>query len=268
MAERYSTHGRFWQLGEKVHQAIEAVGYAGLLLLESFYWLFWGWRQEQRVRLSAVVEQMVQTGVQAIPIVSMLSFTVGIMLAIQLIVTLGEFGAQSQAVLAIAVSVTREFGPLITGIVVAGRTASSLAARIGSMMVSQEVDALQVIGIAPVRYLSTPPLLALLIMMPVLTIIADVVAIIGGGLYSAPYLNVELSAYLWQSLSVLGVEDISQGLIKSVVFGLLIALVGVASGFTVRGGAEGVGRATTRAVVLAISTLVVADMVFTWYLNR
>ncbi len=268
MTGRHLSRGWFWHLGDRIHRSVEALGYAGLLLLESFYWLLLGWRQEQRVRPAAVAEQMVQTGVQAIPIVVMLAFTVGIMLAIQLIVTLAEFGAQSQVVLAIAVSVTREFGPLITGIVVAGRTASALAARIGSMVVSQEVDALRVIGIAPVRYLATPPLLALLIMMPVLTVIADVAAILGGGLYSAPRLNIELAAYMAQSLEVLAVEDVRQGLVKSVVFGLLIALVGVASGFTVRDGAEGVGRATTRAVVLAISSLVVADMVFTWFLNR
>ncbi len=268
MRSSSGTYGWFWQLGQQVRLAVEALGYAGLLLLESFYWLLMGWRQEQRVHPAAVAAEMVQAGVRAIPIVAMLAFTVGLMLAIQLMATLSEFGAQSQAVLAIAISVTREFGPLITGIVVAGRTASALAARIGSMMVSQEVDALRVIGIAPVRYLATPPLVALLVMMPVLTVIADTVAILGGGLYSAPRLQLALPAYLQQSLQVLEVSDVAQGLLKSVVFGLLIALVGVASGFTVRGGAEGVGRATTRAVVMAISALVVADMFFTWLLNR
>lgn len=259
---------KFAKLGDQVRHASEGVGYLGHLLLESLYWLFWGWRQKQRVQLSAIAQQMVEIGVNAILIVSMLSFTIGIMLAIQLIVTLGEFGAESQAVLAIAVSVTREFGPLITGIVIAGRTASALAARIGSMMVSQEVDALRVMGIAPVRYLAAPPLIALLIMMPVLTIIADFIAILGGGLYSAPHLNISLSAYMHASLNVLLPGDILQGLFKSIIFGLLIALVGVSSGFAVKGGAEGVGKATTKAVVYAISSLVIADMIFTYFLNR
>jgi phospholipid/cholesterol/gamma-HCH transport system permease protein len=256
------------RLGRGTLGVVSGLGYAGFLLLESLYFFFWGWRRGQPVRPAAVFEQMRQVGVDAIPIVAMLSMTVGLMLGIQFVSALGEFGAESEVVIAVAKSVTREFGVLITGILIAGRTGSSLAARIGSMQVSQEVDALAVIGIEPVRYLVAPALIAMLVMMPVLTILSDAVALFGAALYCSPILDISVSAYLVQTLQALEPFDIMQGVMKSVVFALLITLVGVSTGFGVSGGAEGVGRATTRAVVLSISSLVVADMMFSYFLNR
>lgn len=255
-------------LGGGAIKAVAWFGYVGLLLLEGLYWFVVGRWRGQPVKAAPIFYQMMEVGVRAIPIVTVLSFAVGVSLAIQSIYALKRFGAESQVVLAIAIGVTREFGPLITGILVAGRSASALAARIGSMVVSQEVDALRVIGIMPVRYLVTPPLIALLIMVPTLTIISDAAAIFGGALYSLPSLDIGLWAYLMASVDALKVSDVMQGIWKSIVFGVLIALIGVGSGFSVRGGAEGVGRATTQAVVLAISGIVIADMVFTFYLNR
>ncbi len=260
--------GPLAQLGRATLGALAGVGYAAMLLVESLYFSVVGWRIGQPLRLRAVFEQMRQIGVDALPIVSLLAFTVGIMLGIQFIAALGEFGAQSQVVLAVAKSVTREFGALITAILVAGRSGSALAARIGSMTVSQEVDALAVIGIEPVRYLVAPALIAMLIMLPLLTVFADAVAIFGAALYSAPALDVTPAAYVLQTLSLLSPGDIGQGLAKSAVFAVLITLIGVSTGFSVTGGAEGVGRATTRAVVLSICWIIVADMVFSYFLNR
>jgi phospholipid/cholesterol/gamma-HCH transport system permease protein len=211
---------------------------------------------------------MREIGANALPIVALLGFTVGLMLGIQFIASLSEFGAQSQVVVAVAKSVTREFGALITAILVAGRSGSALAARIGSMSVSQEVDALAVIGIEPVRYLVAPALVAMLVMLPALTIFANAVAIFGAALYSAPALNVTPTAYLLQTMSLLSAGDLWQGLSKSIVFAVLITLIGVSTGFSVSGGAEGVGRATTRAVVLSICWIIVVDMVFSFFLNR
>ena len=165
-------------------------------------------------------------------------------------------------------SITREFGALITGIVVAGRSGSSLAARLGSMVVSQAVDALAAIGIEPVRYLVAPALVAMVLMLPVLTILADVVALLGAGLYTMGPLDISLAGYFMQTLDILVMRDLWEGLSKSLVFGTLIALIGTSVGFSVSGGAEGVGRATTRAVVLSISALVMADMLFSYFLNR
>ena len=172
------------RLGRKAVAAVAELGYIGLLLLESLYFALAGWRVGQPVRVRMVFEQMRQVGVDAIPIVLLLSFTVGVMLGIQFIAALSEFGAENQVVIAVAKSVTREFAVLITGIVVAGRSGSSFAARIGSMNVSQEVDALAVIGIEPVRYLASPALVAMLIMLPVLTILANGASILGAALLS------------------------------------------------------------------------------------
>lgn len=256
------------RLGRRSVQTLADLGYAGMLLFESLWFLAFGWRQGQTVRLRMIAEQMRQVGVDAIPIVAMLSMTIGVMLGIQFIAALGEFGAESQVIVATAKSITREFGALITGIVVAGRSGSSFAARLGSMTVSQEIDALAVIGIEPVRYLVAPALVAMLLMMPVLTILADLVAILGAGLYASGPLDMNLSAYLAATLQQLEPRDLWEGLSKSVVFAVLITLIGVSTGFSVTGGAEGVGRATTRAVVLSISAIVVADMLFSFFLNR
>ena len=256
------------QLGRSTLDALSGMGYAAMLLYESLYLSLFGWRIGQPLRLRAVLEQMRQVGVDALPIVLLLSFTVGIMLGIQFVSALGEFGAQSQVVVAVAKSVTREFGALITAILVAGRSGSALAARIGSMTVSQEVDALAVIGVDPVRYLVAPALIAMLIMLPLLTVFADAIGIFGAALYSAPALDITPTAYMLQSISLLTPGDIGQGISKSIVFALLITLIGVSTGFSVTGGAEGVGRATTRAVVLSICWIIVADMVFSYFLNR
>ena len=255
-------------LGRATAGALAGVGHAAMLLFESLWFTAVGWRSGQPVRLRAIAEQMRQIGVDALPIVTLLALTIGIMLGIQFIAALSEFGAQSQVVVAVAKSVTREFGALITAILVAGRSGSSLAARIGSMSVSQEVDALAVIGIDPVRYLAAPALIAMLIMLPVLTIFADAVAIGGAALYSSSALNVTPSAYILQTLALLTPGDIWQGVSKAFVFAVLICLIGISTGFSVTGGAEGVGRSTTRAVVMSICYIIVTDMVFSFFLNR
>src|SRR5512140_1436348 len=188
-------------LGRTTIGALSGVGHAAMLLLESLWFAVVGWRRGQPLRLRAVAEQMRQIGVDALPIVTLLALTIGIMLGIQFIAALSEFGAQSQVVVAVAKSVTREFGALITAILVAGRSGSALAARIGSMSVSQEVDALATMGIEPVRYLAAPALLAMLLMLPVLTVFADAVAIVGAALYSSSALNVTPMAYLSQTLA-------------------------------------------------------------------
>jgi phospholipid/cholesterol/gamma-HCH transport system permease protein len=255
-------------IGRATLGAFAGVGHAAMLLFDALYFAIVGWRVGQPVRIAAIARQMREIGVDALPIVMLLGFTVGLMLGIQFVASLSEFGAQSQVVVAVAKSVTREFGALITAILVADRSGSALAARIGSMSVSQEVDALTVIGIAPVRFLVAPALIAMLVMLPVLTIFANAVAIFGAALYSAPALDVTPVAYLLQTMSLLTPGDVWQGLSKSVVFALLITLIGVSTGFAVSGGAEGVGRATTRAVVLSICWIIVVDMVFSFFLNR
>src|SRR3990170_6553279 len=231
------------QLGRRAAAAVEEAGYIFALFIESVFWIFCGPFYKQPIRVPSVFTQMMQIGIAAIPIVFVLSFAIGVMLAIQGIHTLKTFGAESQVVYGIAFSVTREFGPLITGILIAGRSGSSLAARIGTMQVNQEIDALRVMGISPVRYLIAPALLAMLIMVPTLTFFSDIAAMLGGAVYSGIELGLGFDAYVDQSLESLKVNDIMQGLLKSEVFAVIITLVGVTNGFAVIGGAEGVGRA-------------------------
>jgi len=255
-------------VGRKTVGAVEAIGYCGALLWEVMYWCVRGRRMGQPVRITAVFGQMMETGIYALPIVALLSFTVGMMLAIQGIYTMRVFGAESQVTIGIAFSVVREFAPLITGVLVAGRSGSALAARIGIMTINQEVDALSVMGINPVRYLVSPAVLAMVVMVPCLTFFADVVALLGAGLYVAFDLNISLAAYWDQVFMWLRVTDVVHGLGKSVLFAILIAVIGVANGATVQGGAEGVGRITTRAVVQSISAIVIMDMVFAFMVTR
>ena len=151
------------KVGRTTVNGIVEFGYSVTLFIESFYWLLLGRRRNQAVKIDSIFVQMMQIGIAAIPIVFVLSFVIGIMLAIQGIATLKTFGAESQVVLGIALSVTREFSPLIISILIAGRSGSALAARIGTMTISQEIDALRVIGISPVRYLVAPALLAMMI---------------------------------------------------------------------------------------------------------
>ncbi len=243
-------------------------GYVVMLLVESLKWILLGYKRRQPVHLSAVAREIVLIGVLAVPIVSVLSFAVGTMLAIQTIHTLKTFGQEGFVVDAVALAVTREFSPLIVGILVAGRSGSAITARIGTMHESQEIDALRVIGINPVRYLGAPVLLAMMIAVPCLAILGDLMGIVGSGLYTSLELGMSMDTYLEKTLNALVWDDLRQGLIKSTVFGMIIAMISVSNGFQVGSGAEGVGRSTTRSVVLAISFIVLADMIFTFYLTH
>ena len=255
-------------LGRSSIRFVEEMGYALSVLVESLYWLIHGHRRHQRVSLAAIAHETLVIGVYAIPIVSVLCFAVGIMLAIQGIETLKTFGAEAQVIVGIALSTTREFAPLIISILVAGRSGSAITARIGTMNESHEIDALRVMGIEPVRFLATPIIVAMLISLPCLTILGDFMGLLGGAIYSAAELQITIGLYFQQSIEILSAEDIFQGLIKSFVFALIIALVSISNGFQAHGGSVGVGKATTRSVVMSISLIIVADMIFTYFMNR
>ena len=255
------------QIGKASVGIVEGLGYHFALFVEGLFWLLSGRFIKQPVRMSAIFDEMVNIGLNAIPIVTLLSITIGIMLAIQGIKTLETFGAQDQVVLGIALSVTREFGPLIVAILVAGRSGSSFAARIGTMVISQEIDALRVMGISPVRYLVAPAMVAMLICVPALTFLADILGLFGGALLTAAELGISMPVYWERALAVLTMDDIMQGLIKSFIFAILIVLISAANGFSVTGGADGVGKATTSAVVKTIAAILVADGLFTYLMN-
>lgn len=255
-------------VGRSTVAGIQEIGLATALFFESIVWLLIGRGLHQPVRLHAVVTQCMDIGVRALPIVTVLSFAVGAMVAIQGIHTLRIFGAESQVTLGAALSITREFAPLITGILVAGRSGSALAARIGTMKINEEISALTVMGINPVRYPVAPSLVSMLIMLPLLTWYSDVIALLGCGIYVSLDLGLTMTAYIAELRQYASVGDLLHGIGKSVLFAVLITLVGVVNGVRVTGGAEGIGRATTRSVVHAISAIVITDMVFAFVVTR
>jgi phospholipid/cholesterol/gamma-HCH transport system permease protein len=256
------------RMGRGAVSAVTEVGLGAVLFTQSLFWIVFGRGRAQPVRIAATFERGMEVGIAAIPIITMMSATIGIMLAIQGIYTLRVFGAEEQVTIGIGFSVVREFGPLITGILVAGRTGSALAARIGTMRISQEIDALQVMGINPVRFIVAPALIAMAVMVPLLTLWADLVMLAGAGWYISVSLGMSLGAYIDRIVEIVQVDDLFHGLSKSVLFSILITLVGVINGANVTGGAEGVGRMTTRSVVLSISAIIVTDMVFAFITTR
>lgn len=252
------------KVGRMSVAAVEEIGNGAVLVAQSVFWLVMGPKLRQPVRPGSVVVQMMEVGIFAIPIIVMLNAAIGVMLAIQGIYTLKIFGAESRVTFGIAFAVVREFAPLITGILIAGRTGSALAARIGTMRINQELDALHVMGINPVRFLVVPALLAMVIMVPILTFMSDLVGLLAAGVYVEFTLGISISAFFDQVVDVLSVGDLFHGLGKSVLFAVLIAVIGVVNGASVTGGAEGVGKVTTRSVVQAISAIVLTDMLFAY----
>ncbi|HEX9447694.1 MAG TPA: ABC transporter permease [Dongiaceae bacterium] len=254
----------FETIGRRTVQSLDEVGYGASLLGEALFWLLLGHHYRQPVRFQATMLSMLSFGVSALPIATLLSGTIGLMLAIQSLYSLGLFGAQSFAYIGIAFGVVREFSPMIMGILIAGRSGSAIAARLATMTINQEIDALQVIGINPVRFLVSPVLIALVITLPCLTMWANLISLVCAGLYVSSSLGTSFGAYIHDTMIVLTTHDVWHGIGKSALFGVLIGLVAVINGATVSGGAEGVGQVTTRSVVQSISLIVVADMIFAY----
>jgi phospholipid/cholesterol/gamma-HCH transport system permease protein len=233
------------------------------LSAKAAYWTFVAPFKGRKVKWGNAIHQMVLAGVNSIPIVSLISLFIGIVLALQGAYQLEKFGASYYVTALVGVSMTRELGPLITAIVIAGRSGSAFAAELGTMKVSEEIDALEAMGLNSVRYLVVPKYLALLVMMPCLTLISDLAGILGGAIFEISQLDQTFRTFLTATRDFLVMRDITTGLIKSLVFGLIITKVGCYEGFSVKGGAEGVGKATTSSVVVSIFLIIFADVIFT-----
>jgi len=215
-----------------------------------------------RLRLTSVVFHIERTGLNALPIVGMISFLVGIVLAFQGADQLRRFGAQVFTINMVGISVLREMGILLTAIVVAGRSGSAFTAEIGAMQVNEEVDALRVTGLDPMEVLVAPRVLALIISLPLLTFFADMMGLLGGGIMSVALVDVSFAQY-WRLLdNAVNLNHFLVGMIKAPVFALLIALVGCFEGLRVSGSAESVGRLTTRSVVESIFLVIIFDALF------
>ena len=209
------------------------------------------------------ISQALDVGVRALPILSLITFFIGLILALQGAYELRRFGAMSYVAAAVAISMSRELGPLITAIVVIGRSGSAFAAEIGTMKVTEEIDALETMAISPVHFLVTPKFLAMIVMLPCLTIWANTMGILGGSLFGVAQADFTFTRYISASLDALFLRDIITGLVKSVMFGVTITAVGCLEGLSTGAGAEQVGRSTTRAVVVSIFMVILVDLVFT-----
>ena len=233
-------------------------------LINSFvYWSFVAPIKGKGLRLKETVHQIVNIGYQAVPLVFLISFFIGLIMAMQSAYQLKKVGAEIYVADLVAVSITRELGPLLTAIIVAARSGSAIAAEIGTMKVSEEIDALTSLALNPIKFLVVPKFLALVIVLPCLTILGDIVGIIGGFLMGIINLNLSPVQYFHHTVNSLQMRDIITGLIKSGIFAWIIAQIGSYEGFLVKGGAEGVGKSTTKAVVSSIFFIIFADVIFT-----
>ncbi len=202
--------------------------------------------------LNDVSIQMDSIGVGSMPIVVLTGFFAGAILALQMSRALNQYGAASEVGQIVSISLVREMGPVLTALLVAGRNASGIASELGSMKVTEQIDAMRALGTDPIQKLVKPRLIAMCVMLPLLVIIADFIGIIGGYLVSCPLLRLTTDAQYWSSCwRSLEYNDIAQGLLKPFAFAIVIALVGCYYGMRTTGGTQGVGLATTRAVVTA-----------------
>ncbi|HPD56784.1 MAG TPA: ABC transporter permease [Smithellaceae bacterium] len=252
----------FVQIGDAFIQLmrdfIEVVEFVGELLTALLYTLL----NPRSLRVKDVLFYMKRAGVDGLPIVGLISVLIGLIIAFMSFLQLKQVGANIYVPSLVSFAMVKELGPIMTAILVAGRSGSAFAAEIGTMVVNEEVDALKIMGFDPIRFLAVPKVIAMIIVVPILTIYADFFGVIGGLIVGVTGLDLTAHTYLTQSLKTIKVFDIITSLIKAAVFAALIAGIGCQRGFKVRSGAQDVGKYTTSAVVSAIFLIVVADSIF------
>jgi phospholipid/cholesterol/gamma-HCH transport system permease protein len=219
-----------------------------------------------RIRFGEAISQCYYLGVQSLIIVLLTSLFTGMVISLESAVQAVQFGVGNLVGGAVAFASVRELGPMLTAVVVAGRVGSAIAAEIGSMVVTEQIEALTSMGLEPTRFLVVPRLLAMIVMLPLLTIFADVVSILGGMWIAQTYAHISTDTFLASARQSVGFEDVLKGLIKAVVFAVIIALVGAYQGLSTRGGAAGVGQATTGAVVISIIAIFMANFLLSFFL--
>ncbi|MCK4979447.1 MAG: ABC transporter permease, partial [Candidatus Delongbacteria bacterium] len=210
-------------------------------------------------RKGSIYEQILLMGNNAVPIVFLLSFLIGLILSLQSAAQLRQFGANIYLVDLIVISMITEMGPMITAIIVAGRSGSAIAAEISTMKITEELDALKVMALNPLKYVVAPKMIAMTISLPILTIFANIIGILGGFIIAVIYLDLSPIVFFNRAVDVMTLSFWWQSMLKSVLFSWLIVLIGAHFGFNVKGGAEGVGKATTASVVAAIFAVIMTD---------
>lgn len=245
-------------LGKQVLAFLSLLGGLSNLAAQCLCWAFMPPFKKERV-----FEQCKKAGVDSLPIISLVAFFIGVIMALQTAYQMQRLGSEMYIASIVALSMVRELGPVITALVVAGRVGASITAEIGSMQVTEQVDALQTLATNPVKYLVVPRFFALSIMLPLLTLYADIIGIFGGYLICVYKIGVTSGIYRNITFSSLLYKDLFTGLFKAVFFGMIITFVSCYEGFNVQGGAEGVGKATAGAVVSMFILIIACDCFFT-----
>ena len=252
----------FIRLGEATLRYLDSVrfmvSFLGSVVLAFGYVL----RHPRALRANDTLANMEKTGVDAVPIVALISFLLGLIMAFMSALQLRQFGANIYVASLVGFAMVSELGPIMTAIIVAGRSGSAFAAEIGTMKISEEVDALFVMGFNPALFLAVPKIIAALIVVPLLTLFSDLFAIFGGLLIGVMMLDLSISSYLEQTIETLTFFEVMWGLMKSAVFAVAIAWIGCLRGFQTRGGAAGVGNSATSAVVTSIFLIILLDSIF------
>ncbi len=255
-----SVQGWFSAIGTYCLDFFSEIGGISIIFWRSTVTLF-----TAPLRVRETIEQMYKIGVASLPLVSLTSFFTGMVLALQSAYQLQIFSATQFTSDLVSLSIVRELGPVLTAMVVAGRVGASIAAEIGTMKVTEQIDALQSLAVDPIRYLVVPRYVAAFVMLFLLTIYADIIGVSGGYVVGILKLGISSYQYVHRAIDILVLKDLLTGLVKGFVFGIVIAMVGCYHGFEAKGGAEGVGTATTKAVVTSMISIIVFDCFFTGF---
>lgn len=234
-----------------------------VLMVDTLNWILVAPLRGRGLRVRSTVEHFVEFGVNSLPIVALICFLLGAIMAMQASYQLERFGATRYIANLVGVAAMRELAPLMTAILLTGRSGSAITAEIGTMRVAEEIDALEVMGLNPTKFLVAPKFLAMILAIPCLTILAMFIMMLGGFALSTVVLHVDPKVYFDQTAGALVMKDLVTGVIKSFFFAVVICWVGVYRGFQVEGGAEGVGKQTTSSVVTSIFLIILVDMAFT-----
>ncbi len=245
-------------LGKIAIAFVRETGRMGIFIKDIFRWMMM-----PPYRFNAAIEQMMEVGVLSFPVVMFTAIFTGMVLSLQTYTGFQRFGAQSMVGTVVALSMTRELGPVLTGLIVAGRAGSSMTASLGTMRVTEQIDALYTLAANPVKYLVVPRVIAGVIMLPILVCLSDIIGMVGGYAVSVFSLDANPVTYMQRSFDFLEFKDVFSGLVKAAAFGLIISVIGCYYGFYTEGGAEGVGKATTRSVVVAFLMIFVANYLLT-----
>lgn len=241
-------------IGQKVVGPIEEIGRILLLFYATLKWFI-----KPPLETKNTFKQMIEVGINSLPVVLITAVFTGMVLALQSYTGFKRFGAEGLVGSVVALSMTRELGPVLTALIVAGRAGAAMAAELGTMRVTEQIDALETLATNPIKYLIVPRFFSSVIMLPALTIVSDIVGILGGYFVTVVLLKANVTTYMRMTWDFLEVQDIYSGLIKALFFGAALSLISCYKGFYTKGGAAGVGKATTGAVVLSFMTILIAD---------